>query len=83
LRERSKGRKSLDDFARAFFGVDDGRYEPLTYAFEDVVRTLNQIEPYDWATFLRQRLDGHGPGAPLDGLDRGGYRLVYSDAPTE
>jgi len=34
---------------------------------------------HDWATFLRTRLDGHGPGAPLDGLTRGGYRLVYTD----
>jgi predicted metalloprotease with PDZ domain len=38
---------------------------------------------YDWASFLRQRLDSHGPGAPLDGVARGGYRLVYTDEPTE
>jgi predicted metalloprotease with PDZ domain len=25
-----------------------------------VVATLNGIAPYDWATFLRGRLDGHG-----------------------
>ncbi len=28
--------------------------------FNDVVATLNGIAPYDWATFLRGRLDGHG-----------------------
>jgi predicted metalloprotease with PDZ domain len=41
------------------------------------------VEPYDWATFLHSRLEGHGPGAPLDGLARGGYRLVYTETPTD
>jgi predicted metalloprotease with PDZ domain len=73
IRERSANRRSLDDFARTFFGVNDGSYVPLTYAFEDVVKALNVVEPYDWAALLRARLDGHGPGAPLDGVARGGY----------
>ena len=82
IRERTGGRKSLDDFARGFFGVQDGSYVTDTYSFEDVVAGLNAVMPYDWATFLRTRLDGHGPGAPLDGLARGGYRLVYTDTAT-
>ncbi|QYF87618.1 M61 family metallopeptidase [Brevundimonas sp. PAMC22021] len=83
IRERSGGRKSLDDFARAFFGVEDGDYTPAPYTFEDVVRTLNGVVAHDWADFLRTRLDGHGPGAPLDGLTRGGYRLVYAETPSD
>jgi predicted metalloprotease with PDZ domain len=79
IRELSHGRKSLDDFAKSFFGVDNGSYVARTYTFEDVVAALNAVQPYDWATFLRTRLDGHGPGAPLDGIKRGGYRLVYTD----
>ena len=31
---------------------------------------------------LRERVEGHGPGAPLEGLARGGWRLVYSDQPS-
>ncbi|KFN43897.1 M61 family metallopeptidase [Arenimonas oryziterrae] len=81
IRELSGGKKSLDDFARAFFGVENGRVAPLTYTFDTVVATLNGVQPYDWATFLRERLDGHGPGAPLNGLARGGWRLVYTDKP--
>ena len=77
--ERTKGQKSLDDFARAFFGIDDGSYGTVTYAFGDVVKALNDVTPYDWAAFLRTRLDGHSRRAPLDGLARGGYRLVYTD----
>jgi predicted metalloprotease with PDZ domain len=82
IREKSGGQRSLDDFAKAFFGVNDGSFVPSTYAFEDVVKTLNTVQPYDWATFLRARLDGHGPGAPLDGVARGGYKLVYTDTPS-
>jgi predicted metalloprotease with PDZ domain len=83
IRERSDGKRSLDDFARSFFGVNDGSYVPDTYTFDDVVKALNNVEPYDWAKFLHERLEGHGPGAPLDGLARGGYKLVYTDTPTD
>ncbi|HXI99625.1 MAG TPA: hypothetical protein VNH44_00295 [Micropepsaceae bacterium] len=83
IREMSGGRKSLDDFARGFFGVNDGSYEDLTYNFDDVVKTLNAVQPHDWAKFLRARLDAVGAEAPLDGLARGGYRLVYNDTPSD
>jgi predicted metalloprotease with PDZ domain len=79
IRERSAGKRSLDDFARAFFGIDDASMTIVTYTFNDVVNALNAIEPYDWAAFMRQRLDSTGSPAPLDGVKRGGYRLVYTD----
>ena len=83
IRELSNGQKSLDDFARAFFGVDDGQWlEPKTYTFDDVVAALNSVEPHDWAGFLRARLDRHD-GPPLDGLARGGYTLTYTDMATD
>ena len=82
IRELTRGKRSLDDFARAFYGVEDGRIEPLTYTVDDVVAALNAIAPYDWATMLRSRLESHGPGAPLDGLQRGGWRLVFKDEPS-
>jgi predicted metalloprotease with PDZ domain len=81
LREKSGGRKSLDDFARAFFGVEDGRTEVLPYTFEDVVAALDAIVPNDWASFLRTRVEGRNEHAPLDGLARGGWKLVYKDEP--
>lgn len=83
IREKSGDRRSLDDFAKAFFGISDGSFVPSTYLFEDVVKALNSVQPYDWETFLRARLDGHGPGAPLDGLTRGGYKLVYTETPSD
>jgi predicted metalloprotease with PDZ domain len=79
LREMSNGKVSLDDFARSFFGVNDGSYVTLTYEFKDVVAALNKLVPNDWAAFLRSRLDSHGPNAPLQGIERSGWRLVYRD----
>ena len=83
IRQKSGGKKSLDDFARAFFGIDNGSYVTVTYTFGDVVQALNAALPYDWSGFLRARLDGVGKPAPLDGLLRGGYRLVYTDKESE
>ncbi|SFV16358.1 M61 family metallopeptidase [Pseudoduganella namucuonensis] len=81
IRELSADGKSLDHFARNFFGIDNGAYTANHYVFEDVVKALNALQPHDWAAFLRARLDGNGP-APLDGLTRAGWKLVYTDTPT-
>ena len=83
LRQLSGGKKSLDDFAHAFYGVDDGSYVTKPYTFDDVVVSLNQVQPFDWAAFLRERLDSTKEGAPLDGITSGGYRLSYTDRPSE
>jgi len=85
IRERTEGRKSLDDFARAFFGVQDGNWDPAPYTFTDVTSTLNGVQADDWATFLRDRLDAVGPNAhgPLAGIERGGYRLVWRETPND
>ncbi len=82
IREKTGGKKSLDDFARTFFGVEDGRVKALAYTFNDVVTALNSVVVNDWATFLRDRLD-NTERPPLDGLARGGYKLVYTDKPNE
>ena len=83
IRELSGDRRSLDDFARGFFGGTNGTLGPVTYTFADVIHALNNVAAYDWDRFLTQRLHSHGPGAPLDGLTRGGWKLVYTDTPTE
>jgi len=84
IRERSGDRRSLDDFARAFFGIEDGRVAPLTYRFEDIVAGLNALEPYDWATMLGARLDQVGDGQHLlDALARSGWRLEWDEKESE
>ena len=79
IREGTGGKRSLDTFARQFFGVSDGSFVPQTYTFDDIVAGLNAVMSYDWAGYLRYRLNTNAPGAPLDGLARGGYQLVYTD----
>ncbi|MDB5936670.1 MAG: peptidase [Massilia sp.] len=83
IREMSGDARSLDDFAHAFYGINDGSFVPAFYTFADVVAALNRVQPFDWAPFLRSRLDGHGSGAPLDGLARAGWKLVYKDTPSD
>ncbi|HKT72502.1 MAG TPA: hypothetical protein VJQ47_06400 [Steroidobacteraceae bacterium] len=83
VRELTNDRRTLDDFARAFFGIDPGSLGPKTYTFADIVRSLKSVVAFDWETFLVQRLRGRGVGAPLDGLTRGGWKLVFTEASTE
>ena len=82
LRKQSGGTKSIDDFAKAFFGLTDGDYGEVTYTFDDVVATLNGIQPYDWAGLLSKRLTETGAPAPIGGFAANGYKLVYTDTPT-
>ena len=85
IREASNGTRSLDDFARAFFGVAPGSagsgLVPLAYTFADVVAALDAVQPHDWARFLRERLDTQRTGAQAQGLERSGWRLGWSEEP--
>lgn len=85
IRQQSRGRRSLDDFARAFYGQDDGDWDPRPFDFAEIVSTLNGVEAHDWAAFLRERLDAVGPDAPAPtgGVTRGGYRLVFTETPSD
>jgi predicted metalloprotease with PDZ domain len=82
IRQLSKGAKSLDDFCRAFFGGSGGVPAMKTYTFDDVAVALNAVQPYDWAGFLRSRLDSTAEHAPLGGITGGGWRLIYNAIPS-
>jgi predicted metalloprotease with PDZ domain len=81
IRQQSNGQKSLNDFCRLFHGGESGPPKVVPYTFDDVVRALNQVTPYDWAGLLHQRVNAVKAGAPLGGIERGGWRLVYNDQP--
>ena len=83
IRERTDGQRSLDDFARAFFGIDDGSWTPVTYTLDDAVAAMNDVLENDWAAFFRERIYEAGTEPPLDGLARGGYRLVFKEERSE
>ena len=78
IRQQTQGKKSMDDFCHLFHGGQSGPPEVKTYTFNDVVNALNEIAPYDWRGFWTARLQSHGP-APLDGIARSGWKLVYDE----
>ena len=79
IRQQTRGRRSLDDFSRAFFGGASGPAVVKTYTADDIFEALNEIHPHDWRAFLMERVSSTGDRAPLGGIERGGYRLVYND----
>ncbi|WP_295922089.1 peptidase M61 [uncultured Xanthomonas sp.] len=81
LRAMSGGRKSLDDVAKAFFGVDDGSFAVKTYTFDDVVAALDGVVHYDWADYINRRVYQVDPPL-LEGLQASGWKLVYTDQPS-
>jgi len=81
IRAGSGDRKSLDDFAKAFFGQREGDWGTLTYTFDDVIAALNAVYPYDWAKFLGERVNQPGRPVPTAGFQLGGYRLVWREEP--
>jgi predicted metalloprotease with PDZ domain len=83
IRQQSGGKRSIDDFARAFFGMRDRDWGELTYTFDDIVATLNRVQPYDWRGYLQRRVYDVAAQPPLEGITQGGYRLVYTDEPTK
>jgi predicted metalloprotease with PDZ domain len=83
IRQQTKNKKSMDDFCHLFHGGQSGPPTVNTYTFEDVVSTLDQVAAYDWRGFWTERLTNHGPGAPLTGIERSGWKLVYDSSPSE
>ena len=84
IRKQTQGRKSIDDFCRAFYGAPSGPPQVRTYTFENVTEALNGIAAYDWKAFFETRLNRTGTDhAPLGGIEAGGYRLTYVDQRSE
>jgi predicted metalloprotease with PDZ domain len=83
IRKESNGKKSLDDFCRKFYGRENGALKVVPYTFGDVVAALNEVTPYDWSSFFKERLTTHGPGAPLGGVVNSGWKLVFTETVNE
>jgi predicted metalloprotease with PDZ domain len=82
LRELSHGKRGIDDFARVFF-VKDSTQSTRTYTFQNVCDALDKVAPDDWAAFLNRHLHSHSADDAIAGLARAGWKLVYTDTPTE
>ena len=83
LRQLTQDKKSMNDFCRIFHGGPGGEPALKTYAFEDVVAALNGLAPYDWAGFLRARLDSTSTKTPEEAIENSGWKIVYNEEPNE
>jgi predicted metalloprotease with PDZ domain len=83
IRKLTDNKKSLTDFLHIFL-AKGGNTGPLivTYNRDELIADLNQVVKYDWATFMRDRVDAITPHADLAGIEQGGYKLVFTDKPT-
>jgi len=80
IRKLTGNKKSLDDFCQRFHGGPSGDPGVHPYTFDDVVRTLNDVVAYDWASFFNQRLNST-TAEPVGGIETSGWRVVYNDQP--
>ena len=81
IRQKSGGKKSLDDFMKKFHGGQNTTPKVIPYDLEEVIRTLNETVPYNWREFLTSRIYTAQKNAPLGGITGGGWRLVYNETP--
>ena len=82
IRQQSDDKKSLDDFARTFFGgKSDAGNVTSTYTLPEMLSALNAVQPYDWNSFFHSRLNDYGQGRLAHSIDRAGYELVFTNKP--
>jgi predicted metalloprotease with PDZ domain len=82
IRSKSGGAKSLDDFCKLFHGAPSSAPTVVPYDFNDVVKALNAVLPYDWRGFWTERLNRLRAQAPLEGLKASGWHLSFESEPT-
>ena len=87
IRQQTHNQKSLNDFCKLFYAgpTPQPNQAPMVkpYTFDELVNALSQIAPYDWRGFWHERLTTHAAHAPLGGIEGSGWRIVYTDTPSE
>ena len=85
IREKSGGRRSLDDFCRKFFVADRGKMPVVVgYELKEVTGILRELADEDWDRFFAERINQPRESLGLDFVTKTlGYRLQYSARPSE
>ena len=83
IHDQTRGHKSFEDFARAFYGGPNQGPELKPYTLDDLVQALQSVAPYDWVGFFHDRLTATSPNAPVGGIEAGGWKVDYSEKPPE
>lgn len=81
IRNLSGNSKSLDTFARAFFGQSNTGPIVKTYTRADVIAGLQAVQPYDWTGFFHKWIDDIAVHPP-DGFTDDGWKLAYTAKPS-
>lgn len=82
IRDKSGGKRSLDDFCKAFFATK-GDAPVAGYELDEITGILKNLVDYDWPAFFRDRVQQPRESLDLAFLETLGYRAQYSAAPSE
>ncbi len=85
IREKTDGKKSLDDFCKKFFAADREKM-PIVMGYElnEITGLLRELAEQDWDKFFADRVSKPRDTLALDFLTRTlGYRLQYNAKPSE
>jgi predicted metalloprotease with PDZ domain len=84
IRKLTGNGKNLRNFMAVFLNKGGGTTPTVVpYDFNELVTDLNEVVRYDWATFQNGRVNGINPHVDLEGIEQGGYKLVYTDKPSD
>jgi predicted metalloprotease with PDZ domain len=84
IRKLTGNSKNLRDFLTVYLNKGGGTTPTVVpYDFNEIVNDLNQVVRNDWAGFLNDRVNGIQPHVNAEGIEQGGYKLVYAEKPTD
>ena len=85
IREKTDGKRSLDDFAKKFFAADREKMPVVIgYELKEITGLLRELADEDWEKFFADRISQPLEALGLDFLPKTlGYRLQYSAKPSE
>lgn len=84
IRKLTNNSKNLRDFMAVYLNKGgDGAPTVVPYDFNELVTDLNEVVKYDWAAFLKERVNDINPHVNMEGIEQGGYKLVYTEKPSE
>jgi predicted metalloprotease with PDZ domain len=84
IRKLTSNSKNIRDFMAVYLNKGgDGTPSVVPYDFNEIVADLTAVVKYDWGTFLNDRVNNINPHVDVEGIEQGGYKLVYTEKPSE
>ncbi len=81
IREKTHGKKSLDDFLHLYSAPALTGPVTKTYTRAEIEHLLNEVVPYDWHAFFQRHVYEVAKLPPTGELKRSGWRLEYTAKP--